>query len=356
MDHRRELLAQWLNKCLQSELKLTNSSSSGFSLDVVSGDASFRRYFRARIHDRSWIAVDAPPEKEDSHPFVAIARGWKAQGVNVPEVYAADFEQGFMLLSDFGDRVMLSELNDGSVNDYYLKALDELLKIQQCDQVPGYDLPAYDEKKLVSEMALCPDWFFSQLLGMELSAHERQMLDLIFGILIESALDQSRVVVHRDYHSRNLMITEDGSMGVLDFQDAVMGPISYDLVSLLRDCYISWPEARLQHWVEQYADRIFESGLITAEQRQRFRRAFDLMGMQRHIKCVGIFSRLNLRDGKSGYLKDIPRTFAYIQQVSGQYRMFAEFSQWLEERVIPAMNDCGYFGQIESFSSSGQLL
>ncbi len=260
-----------------------------------------------------------------------------------------------MLLSDFGDRLLLPVLTEASVDDLYHRAFTELLKIQQCKPLPGYVLPPYDQDRLRAEMQLCPDWFLSQLLALDLSEQERRMLEAVFKMLVDSALAQTQVNVHRDYHSRNLMLDQQGSIGVLDFQDAVTGPVSYDLVSLLRDCYISWPEKHRRRWVEEYALMAMKAGLIDTQEQRGFRQAFDLMGMQRHIKCVGIFSRLYLRDGKSGYLKDIPRTFNYIQQVCSQYPAFSEFGQWLDKKVVPAMNASGYFDRARISSNCGRL-
>ncbi len=258
----------------------------------------------------------------------------------MPEIVACDLEQGFMLLSDMGDTLYLDQLDSGSADLLYLQALQTMVKIQQCSKVEGYRLPAYDQARLITEMRLCPEWFFTQLLGLELSDTEYRTLSDAYQILVASALEQPQVCVHRDYHSRNLMLLPDQSIGVLDFQDAVLGPISYDLVSLIRDCYISWPQDKEEQWIKAYLQLAQQAQLIQDIDYPQFKRWFDWMGMQRQIKCVGIFSRLYLRDGKSGYLKDIPRTFSYLKSVCESYPEFSLLNQWLDKKVVPAMQNC----------------
>lgn len=307
-------------------------------LEPVSGDASFRRYFRVFLEQGSLIVMDAPPDKENSVPFVAIAQHWRSHGVPVPQIMAQDLQKGFLLLTDFGDSVYLGQLGEETADRLYQQALEALLQIQQCPASPDYPLPPYDAAKLQAEMHLCPQWFFSKLLAMDLTDSELGMLEQVFAMLVKSALEQPQVNVHRDFHSRNLMLPPGGDIGVLDFQDAVYGPITYDLVSLLRDCYINWLPQQEIHWIETYVDQARIAGLISARvSREQFIRWFDWMGLQRHIKCVGIFSRLCLRDGKAGYLRDIPRTFGYIKRVCAHYPQLAEFNDWLEVKVIPHM-------------------
>lgn len=342
LDDRESALAQWVDQQLQ-QLKL-NQPESDAGLDVVSGDASFRRYFRTRSSAEgvTWIAVDAPPEKEDSRSFVAIARAWIECGVHVPEVLAADFDQGFMLLSDLGDDLYLPQLANNS-DALYLAALSALVKIQRCHETVGYKLPHYNQQKLRDEMQLCPEWFFEQLLGLVLTSDDKSRLCEVFDRLVESALEQPQVCVHRDYHSRNLMALPNGNVGVLDFQDAVIGPVTYDLVSLLRDCYISWSAEQEEKWISDYIRLAGQQDIWSAGEAPSygcFKRWFDWMGLQRHIKCVGIFSRLYLRDGKAGYLQDIPRTFGYLKKVCEEYPEFAELNSWLDRVVVPAMAEC----------------
>jgi aminoglycoside/choline kinase family phosphotransferase len=327
MGQRLKQLAQWVQQQAKDQ-----EMQVAAELEPVSGDASFRRYFRARGEEGSWIAVDAPPEHEDCEPFIAIAQGWLAQGVPVPRVIASDLEQGFMLLDDFGDRLLLPALDAGSVEAHYTRALEVLRQIQRTTQP---QLPPYDRVMLAREMALFPEWFLTRLLGLELSDEEYTLVGLVAKLLIESALAQPQVSVHRDYHSRNLMLRADQGLGVIDFQDAVKGPVTYDLVSLLRDCYVDWPDEQVRFWVETFRQRLLKDGVEVAES-ALFQQQFDLMGMQRHLKVLGIFSRLWLRDGKEGYLDDLPRTLSYLYRASARYEELDTFTRWLEKRVIPA--------------------
>lgn len=347
MDHRQAALAEWVGGQLQT-LGIQQQKDADKALMSVSGDASFRRYFRTApmACGQTLIAVDAPADKEDSRPFVAIARAWLSSGVHVPEVLAADFAQGFMLLSDFGDELYLPHLEQHA-DTLYQAALAELVKIQQTAAPHDYALPAYDEHLLRAEMGLCTQWFFEQLLGLQLDDEQVGAIELVFDTLVASALEQPQVCVHRDYHSRNLMllgtVVEGFDVGVIDFQDAVIGPITYDLVSLLRDCYINWSDANEEKWLADYLQLALINNLWPQQRvpdYTTFKRWFDWMGLQRHIKCVGIFSRLYLRDGKAGYLKDIPRTFNYLKQVCAQYPEFADFNAWLDEVVVSAMQKC----------------
>lgn len=342
LDDRQAALTRWVAQQMQQHGFARRDAHA--ELEVVSGDASFRRYFRTKPENQgmTYIAVDAPPDKEDSRPFVAIARAWRQCGVQVPEVLAADFEQGFMLLSDLGDDLYLPLLAEDA-ETLYGRALAALVKIQGCPQPVDYELPCYDKQKLWDEMQLCPQWFFKELLGLTLSPADELRLQGVFDRLVESALEQPVVCVHRDFHSRNLMVLPDGEVGVLDFQDAVSGPVTYDLVSLLRDCYISWPAEKEEKWLREYLELAVAQGVWRSGETPSYaqvKRWFDWMGLQRHIKCVGIFSRLFLRDGKSGYLPDIPRTFAYLKRVCEAYPEFAEFNVWLDQTVVPAMAAC----------------
>ncbi len=308
----------------------------GARLETVSGDASFRRYFRIRRSQETWIAVDAPPEHENNPAFVAIANTLVDAGLQAPKVLDRNLEQGFLLLADLGDRLYLPALNEDNADALYDGAIDALVRMQKIRHVEGFELPDYDEALLRREMQLFPDWFLSRHLQLELDDEGRQRLADTFNRLCQSALDQPRVFVHRDYHSRNLMLVEDGP-GIIDFQDAVWGPITYDLVSLLRDCYIAWPDTRIEAWIARYQSRARAAGILPAMVAADFRRDFDLMGMQRHLKAIGIFARLNYRDGKDGYLKDIPRTFGYVREVAHRYPELAGFADWLERTLIPAM-------------------
>ena len=277
--------------------------------------------------------MDAPPDKENSLPFITIASAWGDQGVNVPKVIKADLEQGFMLLSDMGDQLLFPLLNDASAESLYHQALDALIGIQHTT----HDLPAYDAPLLDREMALFTDWFLGEHLGLELIPQEQSMLQETFSILRESALGQIQVPVHRDYHSRNIMVLEDDALGIIDFQDAVHGPITYDVVSLLRDCYVAWPLEQVQQWARDYFQKARAAGLIGSISDEQLMLWFDWMGIQRHLKAVGIFARLNHRDGKTSYMNDIPRTLNYIVEVAAQYSTLDDFHHWLTRRLLPEL-------------------
>lgn len=315
---------------------------SSFSLRRVSDDASFRRYFRAKIGERSWIFVDAPPEEEDSEPFVQVAARLGAHGLNVPRVIDADLAAGFMMLSDLGDDLYLDHVreyekadNELAVERLYADAFSSLVRIQK---IPAIDLPAYDDRLLRQEMDLFPEWFLAEQLGMALDEKEFDLLMQVSELLIDNALAQPVVLVHRDYHSRNLMVTSRQNPGILDFQDAVYGPVTYDLVSLLKDCYVRFPASRIHKWVEDYRYLAIQEGIVAPSiSSATFKRWFDLMGLQRHLKCAGIFSRLHLRDGKARYLGDVPLVVDYIREVCDQYGELAPFRIWMNERVVPLL-------------------
>ena len=331
MDTRLQSLTRWLRQL------------DGFGEaepQPVSGDASFRRYFRVWRQQpgqprQPYIVMDAPPEHEDCRPFVAIARHWHAAGIAVPAIEAEDLNQGFLLLEDFGDRLMLAELTDANADRLYTEALTELVAIQRLAPPAGYPLPPYDAALLDREMALFPDWLLSRHLGLSLGNAERCLLDTTFAFLRESALAQPEVTVHRDYHSRNLLVRPGtGRPGVIDFQDAVTGPVTYDAVSLLKDCYIQWPETRLCQWLEQYRQASRDAGLHRADP-DTFRQWFELMGMQRHLKAAGIFARLAIRDGKAGYLNDVSRTVGYLVRASARQPALRHFHDWLVNKIMP---------------------
>ena len=311
-------------------------------LRPVSGDASFRRYFRATHGGRSWILMDAPPDKEDCRPFLKIARRFLAAGIPVPEIRAVDLEQGFMCLSDFGDILLWEKLDalrgaPEKAGELYRVAFDELLRIQAVALDAEFSLPPYDLPLLQREMELFRQWLCGGLLELELDRQENRLLDTVFRQLAEEALAQPRVCVHRDYHSRNLMALPDGGIGILDFQDAVYGPVTYDLVSLLKDCYIAWPARQVQAWALEYARMACSEKIIPELDEGAFLRDFALMGMQRHLKAAGIFARLNLRDGKPRYLQDIPRTLGYVRESARAIDGFEAFADWLERRPLPLL-------------------
>lgn len=335
-DSRQEELKVWSK---QQIIALAEGSHEQTSFDcqwsMVSGDASFRRYFRwSKAGGESWVAVDAPPEHENSRQFVKVAR--LLEEVNAPRVLAEDLDQGFMLLSDLGDQLYLPlllkaqrEANQELADDLYRRAIDSLEVMQE---ISASTLPDYDDKLLRAEMELFRDWFLQKHLELELSPVEHRLLDTTFEHLIESAHAQPQVFVHRDYHSRNIMDCEGTEApGVIDFQDAVRGPLTYDLLSLLRDCYIQWTPEQVEAWIDYYLK--ISPAILEKDQ---FIQWFDWMGLQRHIKVAGIFCRLNYRDGKADYLKDIPLTLTYILQQAEKYPEMSEFYQWLKDKVVPA--------------------
>ena len=329
MTTRTDSLDDWIKQHLQIE---------EYSIAPASSDASFRQYFRIENNDQSRIIMDAPPDKEDSGPFVAIAKLLFDAGLNVPQVIEADLDQGYLLLGDLGDRQYLQALTADTVNELYQDAFNSLNLMQLNVAVDTESLPAYDAVLLKQELELFREWFIKQYLEIRLDTTTQAMLDKTFEFLIESALLQPVVCVHRDYHSRNLMLTSDNNPGVLDFQDAVFGPVTYDLVSLLRDCYVAWPREQVESWVEQYFNQFITNREGCDFDAKQFLRWFDLMGIQRHLKAIGIFSRLNIRDGKPGYLKDIPRTLNYVVEVSRDYPELQAFHQFLVDEVQSTLN------------------
>ncbi|MEW8506932.1 MAG: phosphotransferase [Candidatus Thiodiazotropha sp.] len=327
MPQRIEQLKHWL---------ATLPQLPNFTFQPASNDASFRRYFRIFADGVTYIAMDAPPDREDSAPFVKVALALESIGLNVPHIHAQDLSQGFMLLEDLGSDLYLDKLTDETVDSLYGDALDALATLQAYG--PRQDLPTYDRALLMREMALFRDWLLARELKLTLTEAEHRMLDSVFALLADSALQQPRVCVHRDYHSRNLMQTRQHNPGILDFQDAVIGPVTYDLVSLLRDCYINWPAERVHNWAMDYYELAVRSGILYAEHKAQFMTWFDLMGVQRHLKASGIFARLNRRDGKPGYLHDIPRTLGYITSLDSGFSQLQALSEFIHSRVMPGLN------------------
>lgn len=319
MTNRTDKMFQWL----------TSNGYSVKELKPASSDASFRRYLRADLGEESRIVMDAPPENEDCRPFVDIARALFDIGLHVPKIIEEDLEQGFLLLDDLGDRLYLDELNEDTVERLYGDAIGALVTLQACGP-EHHELPPYDEDLLMQEMELFREWFLNRHLELELNHEINQMLDQTFKILADNALQQPRVCVHRDYHSRNLMVTDAHNPGILDFQDAVLGPVTYDLVSLLRDCYVRWPDSQVRDWALGYFLLARQTGIPVGEDESRFLRWFDFMGVQRHLKASGIFARLNHRDGKRGYLDDIPRTLGYIMAVSRRYQSLQPLAELID--------------------------
>ncbi|MEQ1597785.1 MAG: phosphotransferase [Methylotenera sp.] len=301
---------------LESWLKHTLSGQE-FTLSTASADASFRRYFRVHLDDKTLIAMDAPPPQEDCAPFVKVAKLMLDAGLNVPEVVAQDLADGFLLLSDLGDDTYLSQLNASNAKKMYGDATDALIKLQLASK-PNI-LPNYDDALLTRELNLFPDWYIAKHLGIALQANQDEALRASFETLNKNILAQGQVYVHRDYHSRNLMIRQENNPGILDFQDAVYGAITYDLVSLLKDAYIQWDEEQVIDFAVRYWEKARKSKLPVSQDFSEFYRDFEWMGAQRHIKILGIFARLSIRDGKDGYLKDMPLVMHYLRKVCERY-------------------------------------
>ncbi|MDQ2077589.1 aminoglycoside phosphotransferase family protein [Marinimicrobium sp. ABcell2] len=305
------------------------------SMTTLRGDAGFRQYHRLNTQP-SMLAVDAPPAHEDSKQFVHLAQYLRPQGIDVPAVIAADAERGFLLIEDFGDQLLQYELEESpdSAPILYGEALIELLALQQSPHAREL-LGVYDRENLGAELALFTDWFLAELLQYSLSDQEHQLVQDVFTRLEDSALEQPQVLVHRDYHSRNLLLKTDGRLGIVDFQDALWGPITYDLVSLLRDCYLRWPAEQVRQWALGYGNMAAEAGLLTDVDEAQYLRWFDWMGLQRHLKVLGIFARLSLRDGKNHYMDDLPLVIRYVLEACQGYPELAEFQQWFEQRLLP---------------------
>lgn len=318
-DPRVRAMQAWLETVLKQQ---------GFTLELASGDASFRRYFRVKLDQDSFIVMDAPPDKEDCRSFIDIAAAMSKAGLHTPQILQQDLQRGFLLLTDLGDQQYLQVLNDDNVDQLYTDAMSALLTLQACADM-DYKLPIYDEVLLKTEMSLFTDWLIEKHLSLPLSKAEQDMFANAFDFLAQSALQQPQVPVHRDYHSRNLMLNAQHNPGILDFQDAVLGPVTYDLVSLLRDCYITWPREQVENWVKGYYQQAVQAGILSAGNEAGFLRWFDLMGVQRHLKAAGIFARLNYRDDKPAYLHDVPRTVAYITDVSQRYPELQALYQFL---------------------------
>ena len=321
-DSRLSLLLPWLQ------------GLTGFSLDLssirpASSDASFRRYFRVDSADGSYIVMDAPPDKEKIEPFIQVDELFKESGVAVPEILERNIKDGFLLLSDLGNRTYLTELTEDNADQLYRQALHALVRIQMVSR-PGV-LPEYDREALLRELELFPEWYITRHLGKDVTPEIQAVLDRTFDILLANNLAQPQVFVHRDYHSRNLMYLENGNPGVLDFQDALYGPVTYDLVSLLKDAYVEWEEARILDWTIRYWEKARKVGLPVNPDIDQFYRDFEFMGVQRHLKVLGIFARLYHRDGKENYLKDIPLVMKYASKTAHRYSELAPLAKLLDD-------------------------
>jgi aminoglycoside/choline kinase family phosphotransferase len=328
-DPRLDLLRHWL----ESEL-----GWRGCGLAPASADASFRRYFRVTHAGATVIAMDAPPDKEDVEPYLRVAGMLEAVGVNAPRMIARNAVDGFLLLTDLGSITYLEALGaTDRAAALYGDAIAALVRIQAGGREYAASLPPYDERLLRTEMRLFPDWLLARHLGIEPDTALSATLESAADLLVANALAQPQVFVHRDYHSRNLMVCDGANPGILDFQDAMHGPVTYDLVSLLRDCYVAWPQSRVLDWVRDYRRLAAAAGLDTGADETQFLRWFDLMGVQRHLKAAGIFARLWHRDGKPGYLPEVPRTLGYIVEACGRHGDLAALGELVRDRVLPAM-------------------
>ncbi len=316
---RLQALQNWLGKEMQSD---------AFDLAPASSDASFRRYFRATFNDRHYIVMDAPPSHEDCRPFIHVAGLFGEAGTHVPKVLAQDLDQGFLLLTDLGSTTYLSVLDDANAHGLYLDANAALIKIQLASR--SGILPEYDRALLLRELNLFPDWYINKHLGLTLTQTQQETLHTVFERILANNLAQPKVYVHRDYHSRNLMVT-DPNPGVLDFQDAVHGPITYDLASLYKDAYIKWDEERMLDWTIRYWETARAARLPVSADFYEFYRDFEWMGAQRHIKVLGIFARLFHRDGKDGYLKDMPLVMDYLRKTCERYTELNPMARLLDE-------------------------
>jgi aminoglycoside/choline kinase family phosphotransferase len=321
-DPRLDQLSRWVHQ-----------SKPNAKLASASADASFRRYFRVTDQQQTWIAMDAPPEKENLVPFIDVGKRLVNASVNAPTIYQSDLKQGFLLMDDLGNVPYLTELNTETADSLYSDALKTLVKIQSAN---SQQLPKYDEGLLRNELMLMPEWFLRKHLDIELEDSEKSALEEIFVFLINNSLEQPQVFVHRDYHSRNLMITSESNPGVIDYQDAVLGPICYDLASILRDCYIVWPESRVKRWVEDFRHMAIEANLLDdGVDSMQFKQWFDLIGLQRHLKVLGIFARLSHRDGKQAYLDDLPLTLSYVLSVAQRYPETVPLRDLFDKYDIP---------------------
>jgi len=330
-DFRLTLIRAWLTQDL---------AIGPYAIDVASADASFRRYFRVTTADRTLIVMDAPPDKEDIAPFLKVQGLLAGCGVHVPAVLAIDLPRGLLLLEDLGSTPMLAPLQAGGTpGPLYTDALQALAQIQLHGAQAAAQLAPYDAPVLRRELQLMPEWFCHTHLQLALTPDERAMLVATEDFLIQAALAQPQVFVHRDYHSRNLMVTAAQSPGIIDFQDALHGPAAYDLVSILKDCYITWPRAQVEAWVAEFRALLLAEGPAGAQlagsSQAQYLRWFDLIGLQRHIKVLGIFARLFWRDGKAGYLNDLPLTLSYVRETASRFPELADFHRFVDTRLAP---------------------
>jgi len=311
-------------------------SQQAYQLVLLAGDASFRRYFRITANQQNYVLMDAPPEHENITSYIQLTTLFRAHQLLVPEIYAAHQSQGLLLLQDFGDDLLFRVLNANNVNSYYPQAMAMLHKLQTSVSIHDDRLLTGWPQLLAKELSLFSEWYLQKNLQIDLNSQDQRIVDELCALLIHSAVEQPQVCVHRDFHSRNLLWVNN-QLGMIDFQDACVGSITYDLVSLLKVCYIDWPRGQVEMWVEQFQHQAVESGYLTTANTQIFMRWFDLMGLQRHLKVLGIFSRLYLRDHKQAYLADMPRVIQYVQDVCQRYPELTLFDQLVKNKVLPCV-------------------
>lgn len=336
--------SSWIENSLPSHVKL----SASLQLQALAGDAGFRRYYRLNTSP-SLIAVDSPPTKEKNPAYINISLFLQSNGVRTPKIYAVNFEQGFMLLEDFGQRLFQDQLSSENQSYRYDQAESCLLEIQNCPADTDL-VEDFDREKLAEELALFERWFVTDLLGISLNRDQKALLDQLFEQLIDNALQQPQVLVHSDYHCRNLMLIEDEQLGVIDFQDAMRGPITYDLVSLLKDCYVRWPSTWVVQRALDFKQRLESDRSLPPCSDEQFLHWFDLMGLQRHIKVLGIFARLALRDKKTTYLNDVPLVVRYCLEAADSYQQGAEFSHWFKKTIVPALLEQSWYKEHQDAS------
>jgi aminoglycoside/choline kinase family phosphotransferase len=326
---------QFFSKWIERSLPSTVTSSGLLQLDALAGDAGFRRYFRVNAKP-SVIAVNSPPKKEKNAEYVGLSLFLQSQGLITPKIHAVNFTHGYMLVEDFGYTLFSQQLELVDPNALYDQAETELLKIQTAtEKAPAISL--HDDTKIDQELALFEQWFLNSLLNYQLNKDEKALLASFFATIKSMAKEQPQVMIHADYHSRNLMIIDQGKLGIIDFQDAMLGAITYDLVSLLKDCYVRWPESWVIERALGFKKRLESAGLLADIADSQFLKWFDFMGLQRHIKVLGIFSRLALRDSKRGYLKDIPLVAHYCLEASRKYPQAQAFNSWFRQQILPLL-------------------
>lgn len=349
-NRRRSTFVDWISAFLPDSHQIERP----LQLQPLAGDAGFRRYFRI-AGQPSLIAVDSPPEKEKNSAYIAVARAFQEHGIVTPTIYAVDVEHGFFLLQDFGVQLLQPQLSGekASVALRYTQAEDILLAVQQVTPEPVI-FPLYGAQDLQTEMDLFTDWFVTELLGITLDKSEQEMLHDLCEHLIRSAVEQPQVVVHKDFHSRNLMVLEDNSLGVIDFQDAVIGPITYDLVSLLKDCYLHLPADQVKQRAVDFKRHLETEKRLKSTSDEDFLCHFDKMGLQRHIKVLGIFARLCLRDGKSSYLNDLPLVIRYSLETAQRYPECQAFYSWFIARIEPLLPSHDWYRDWRTATEAGR--